>query len=122
MSKSQLKNSIESDRIFITYSNSANTQSLSPSRSRLSLSEACKAKIRRLLWIFEFQKNNKKVNKSDSKTMDEEDMPLRRERRRNTAVDYNDANVDEDDSNSAKRIKVEPEWSDHEVSFLGWIL
>ncbi len=48
-------------------------------------------------------------------------MPLRRERRRNTAVDYNDANVDEDDSNSAKRIKVEPEWSDHEVSFLGWI-
>ncbi len=121
MSKSQLQNSIESDRIFKTYSNSANTVSLSPPRSRLSLSEACKAKIRRLLWIFEFQKNNKKVNKSDSKTMDEEDMPLRRERRRNTAVDYNDANVDEDDSNSAKRIKVEPEWSDHEVSFLGWI-
>ena len=48
---------------------------------------------------------------------DDEDLPLRRDRRRTHDVVYDESLGDDDDSNS--RIKVEPDWSDHddEVSF-----
>lgn len=44
---------------------------------------------------------------------DDEDLPLRRERRRTHGVVYEESlGDDDDDSNS--RIKVEPDWSDHD--------
>ena len=43
---------------------------------------------------------------------DDEDLPLRRDRRRTHDVVYDESIGDDDDSNS--RIKVEPDWSDHD--------
>ena len=57
--------------------------------------------------------NSGKKQSPENRMADDEDLPLRRDRRRTRDVAYDESLGDDDDDS---RIKVEPDWSD-EVSF-----